>query len=152
MAYLPAGMPTPQPSRDDVPFWDACKRHALTIRHCEACGRFSHPPMPACPHCASTQVGWREVSGNGTVYTYTISHHATHAALKGYGAYNVAVVLLDDADDVRLVTNIVDVAPRDLRIGLPVEVVWDEVDGGFVLPRFGKRGEVAPGQKQGAQS
>ncbi|CAG9266077.1 Putative small subunit of thiolase DitF [Paraburkholderia unamae] len=152
MAYLPAGMPTPQPTRDDAPFWDACKRGALTIRHCDACGRFSHPPMPACPHCASTQLGWQEVSGNGTVYTYTVSHHPTHSALKGHGAYNVAVVLLDDADDVRLVTNIVDVAPQDLRIGLPVRVVWETVDDGCVVPRFRRRDDVPSAQPRGVQS
>lgn len=137
--YLPDTMPVPQPSRDDAPFWDACNESRLIIRHCTDCKRFSHPPMPSCPHCASIRMGWKEVSGNGTVYTYTISHHPTHSALKGSGAYNVAVVLLDDADDVRLVSNVVDVAPEDMKIGLSVSVYWDAVAGGFQLPRFKAR-------------
>jgi uncharacterized OB-fold protein len=139
MPYLPNAMPAPLPSRDDAQFWSACNEGRLLIRHCTDCERFSHPPMPSCPHCASTRMDWKEVSGNGTVYTYTIGHHPTHPALKGHDPYNVAVVLLEDAGDVRLVSNVVDVAPEDMKIGLPVSVYWDAIAGGFQLPRFKKR-------------
>ena len=148
--YLPDTMPQPQPSQDDAPFWSACNEGRLLIRHCNDCEQFSHPPMPTCPHCASTHMGWKEVSGNGTVYTYTISHHPTHSALKGSGAYNVAVVLLDDAGDVRLVSNVVDVAPEDMKIGLPVSVYWDAVGQGVQLPRLQARVEST--QRNGGES
>ena len=103
MVYLPADMPAPQASKDDVPWWEGCNHKKLVIRHCNAFQRFFQPPAPACPRCASTNVGWKEVSGRGrgTVFTYTIGHHAVHSSLKGHKPYNVAIVLLDDANDAR---------------------------------------------------
>ena len=83
-------------------------------------------------------MGWREVSGKGAVFTYTIGHHAVHSSLKGHKPYNVAVVLLDDADDVRLVSNVVDVEAQDMKIGMPVSIFWDEISEGVYLPRFKK--------------
>lgn len=141
VSYLPAGMPSPEPSAEDAPFWEACRNHQLLIRHCNACQRFFHPPMPSCAYCGSTDVGWKEVSGEGTVFTYTVAYHAVHKALKGFGPYNVVVVLLDGADEVRLVSNLVDTEPADIRIGMPVSLHWDALDNGMVLPRFRKSTE-----------
>ena len=101
MVYLPADMPAPKASKDDVPLWEGCNHKKLVIRHCNACQRFFQPPAPTCPRFASTNVGWKEVSGRGTVFTYTIGHHAVHSFLGGHKPHNVAIVLLDDADDVR---------------------------------------------------
>ncbi len=136
MSYLPAGIPAPRPTVDDAPFWQACQEQRLVIRHCGGCGRFFHPPMPCCPRCGSMDVSWQPVSGRGTIYTWTVAHQAVHPALKGHGPYNVSVVLLDDADDVRLVTNVVDVPPNGLHIGLPVEVCFEDAGDGTLLPRF----------------
>ena len=101
MVYLPADMPAPQASKDDVPWWDGCNHKKLVIRHCNACQQFFQPPAPACPRCASTNVGWKEVSGRRTVFTHTTGHHAVHSSLKSHKPHNVIIVLLDDADDVR---------------------------------------------------
>jgi uncharacterized OB-fold protein len=136
MSYLPAGIPAPRPTVDDAPFWQACQDRRLVIRHCDSCERFFHPPLPACPRCGAMTLGWKPVSGNATVYTYTIGHQPVHPALEGHGPYNVSVVLLDDADDVRLVTNVVDVAPDELHIGMPVTVCFEEAGDGTLLPRF----------------
>lgn len=136
MSYLPAEMPLPTPSPEDAPFWDGCRQHKLMIRRCNACTRFFHPPMPSCGYCGSTDVDWREVPGEGTVFTYTVAHHAVHKALKGHTPYNVVVVLLDNCDEVRLVSNLVDTEPDQIRVGMPVQVHWEEVGEGFVLPRF----------------
>lgn len=138
MSYLPEGMPSPHPTLDDAPFWQACQEQRLVIRHCDQCDRFFHPPLPTCPRCGSTRLGWRPVSGRGTVYSYTVGHHAVHPALQGHGPYNVSVVLLDGADDVRLVSNVIDAAPGELAIGLPVEVVFEPSGEGPLLPRFRK--------------
>ena len=138
MSYLPAGLPLPEPSPEDVPFWDACRKRQLIVRHCDACNRCFHPPMPSCPHCGSTEVSWKESSGEGTVFSYTVAYHAVHQALRGYTPYNVVVVLLNDADDVRLISNLVDAEAGDIRIGEPVNLYWDEIENGMFLPRFRK--------------
>ena len=150
MSYLPTGMPIPKPTPDDAPFWAACQQRRLVIRHCDGCGHYFHPPMPCCPRCGSVSVSWKPVSGRGTVFTWTVGHHPVHPALKGHPPYNVSVVLLDDADDVRLVSNVVDVAPDELRIGLPVTVCFEDAGDGTLLPRFRKRMEQREErQKQG---
>ena len=61
-----------------------------------------------------------------------------HQALRGYTPYNVVVVLLNDADDVRLISNLVDAEAGDIRIGEPVSLYWDEIENGMFLPRFRK--------------
>lgn len=76
------------------------------------------------------------VPGTGSVFSYTIAAHPTHSALRGHPAYNIAVVHLDGAGDVRLVTNIMQVANDDMAIGMRVRLHWDELPDGQWLPRF----------------
>lgn len=139
MSYLPKDMPSPIPTVDDAVFWQACQEERLVVRRCKTCAKFYHPPLPTCPNCGSPDVTWEQVSGFGTVYTYTIGHHAVHPALKGHAPYNVSIVLLDDADDVRLISNVVDVPNEEMHIGLPVEVHFEPAGNGQMLPRFRRR-------------
>ncbi|MEP7205654.1 MAG: OB-fold domain-containing protein [Casimicrobiaceae bacterium] len=138
MSYLPAGTPLPQPVPDDQPYWDFVSRRDLRIQRCADCERFRHPPMPFCPGCRSSRVEWAKVPGSGTVYSYTIVHHPAHPALEDALPYNVAVVHLDEAGDVRLVSNVIDAAPEEMAIGLRVMLCWDDTAEGVPLPRFRK--------------
>ncbi|MGD9941800.1 MAG: Zn-ribbon domain-containing OB-fold protein [Burkholderiaceae bacterium] len=138
MAYLPDGLPLPQPGPDDQAYWDFIRQRELRIQTCANCRHPRHPPSPACPRCGSFASEWVPVSGRGTVYTYTIAYHPAHRALKDQPPYNVAVILLDDAGDVRIVSNVIDAAPHEMRIGLPVVLVWEAVSDGTCLPRFRK--------------
>ncbi len=117
-------------------FWDFCTRRELRFQRCGECGRFRHPPRPGCPHCASTSVEWIQSAGRGHVFTFTVAHHAAFPALATELPYNVSAVVLDDVPGVRLVTNVLDVAPSELRIDLPVTLAWDEPQPGVLLPRF----------------
>jgi uncharacterized protein len=137
MSYLPADFAVPEALPHERPFWDYCQKRELRIQQCVDCGRFRHPPQPVCAQCRSTRTQWTQVSGKGEVYTYTIVHHAATPALRETVPYNVAIVLLDRADDVRLTSNVVDVTPDQMRVGLRVELVW-ETAGGRLLPRFQK--------------
>ncbi len=139
MSYLPDGTPLPQPTPDDAPYWEFVRGRELRIQRCEACGHFRHPPMPNCPACRSGATEWAAVSGEGTVFSYTIVRHAAHAALKEALPFNVAVVMLDDAGDVRIISNVVDAAPDEIEIGMPVSLVWDATEDGGFLPRFRRR-------------
>ena len=136
MSYLPQGVPLPPPSPDDRPFWEHCAKRELRIQCCLDCKRFQHPPVPLCIHCGSSKSEWAAVPGTGTVFSYTIVHHPAHAALQAAVPYKVVVVHLDEADDVRIVSNVIDVAPADIKVGLRVKLAWDEVEGGMFLPRF----------------
>ena len=50
--------------------------------------------------------------------------------------FTVVVVALDDAPGVRVVSNLVDAAPGEVRVGLPVEVLFEEVSPEVTVPRF----------------
>lgn len=118
------------------PFWEACARRELRLQRCAGCGRFRQPPSPGCPRCGSARSDWPLVSGRGTVFSYTVVHHAAVPPLASEVPYNVVVVELDDAPGARLISNLLDVPPDEVRVGLRVEVAWDVVRDDLVLPRF----------------
>lgn len=118
------------------PFWDACRRRELRLQRCSECGAFRQPPSAGCPHCGSAQSDWPLLSGRGTVFSYTIVHHAAVPPLAAEVPYNVVVVALDDAPGARLISNLLDVAPAEVAVGMRVVIAWDEVKPDVVLPRF----------------
>jgi uncharacterized OB-fold protein len=136
MAYLPVELARLAPDADTAPFWEACRRRELVLQRCVACGRFQHPPLAGCRECGGTRLEWARVGGRGTVFSYTIAHHPFLPALQEHVPYNVVVVELDDAAGVRLVSNLVDTPPGEIRVGMRVELVWEEVGAEVVLPRF----------------
>jgi uncharacterized OB-fold protein len=117
-------------------FWDRCAQHVLAFQKCTACGAFRNPPVPICHVCRSTDVEWSPVSGVGTVYSFTIVHHAVHPGLLDKIPFNVCLVEFADAPGVRLITNVVDAGPDELEIGMPVRLHWEDLANGSTLPRF----------------
>jgi uncharacterized OB-fold protein len=90
-----------------------------------------------CPHCGSTDAEWALASGRGVVHTFTIVHGPTLPAFADRVPYNVVAVQLDEG--VFMVSNVVDCPPEDLRIGLPVEVVFEPLNDAIALPKFRRR-------------
>jgi hypothetical protein len=137
-AYLPAGIVDLHPDEITQGYWDAVSQRKLAIQQCVHCKTFRHLPTPTCPKCYSFDFEYTEVSGKGTVFSYTIPYHPVHPALREHGPYNVVTVTLDDAP-VRLVSNLVGVANEDIKIGMPVEVLFEEQAPGVLIPRFKPR-------------
>ena len=120
-------------------YWAAARRHELTLQRCAGCGWLGHPPLPRCPRCHGTDLGRWQASGRGTVHSFTIVTHATHAALTGAIPYVVAVVEL--AEGPRLVAGIRGCAPERVRVGMPVSVVFEDLTEEITLPQFEPAGE-----------
>jgi uncharacterized OB-fold protein len=116
------------------PYWEHARDGRLVTQRCGDCGQTWHPPLPACPHCHSTDLGWQQVAGTGTVYTYTVVRHATHAALAGRVPYVIALVELTEG--LRLVTGITGCDPADVRAGMAVRVRFEKVTDEVSLPYF----------------
>lgn len=128
----------PAQASDTAPYWEAARRHELLLPRCRACdGRWS-PPGAACPRCGALDFEWAPVCGRGEVVTYTVVHRAPSPAFAARVPYLLAVVQL--AEGPRLLTNVVDCAPEEARIGLPVEVTFEEHADG-VVPQFRPRRE-----------
>ena len=127
-------LPLPVPSLDNQEFWEACNRKDLVIQHCPRCDTLRHPPRPMCPGCRKGDLDWKKVSGLGTIYSYTITHQAIHPALRDRVPWTVIMVDLDEG--VRMISHLTDSSVENVRIGMRVEVVFEEVEAGVTLPYF----------------
>lgn len=140
-SYLPAEIAQLNPNSWTAPFWRAAAERRLCIPRCPSCGAIRMPPGPCCWRCHGTAaLDWFEVPGTGRVHTFTVTRRAFHRALADYVPYVLAVIELDDADGARLVSNVVDMDPDEVQVGLRVEVVWDRA-GEAVVPRFRPRAD-----------
>ena len=131
----------PLPVTDPVtaPFWESVRAHAMRLQRCHGCGRWVFYPRGLCPHCFSADLAWEPVAGTGVVHAFTIVHRHPSPAFNGEVPYVVALIELDEG--VRLLSNLVEVAPDPAaaRVGLPVEVVYDDVTPEVTLPKFRPR-------------
>jgi uncharacterized protein len=128
--------PLPKPDEVSRFFWDGCARHQLLIQQCGSCGRYNHPPRIVCPTCLSTSLEPTQVSGRGVVDTFTVPLQPYDSYFAARVPYVLAVVELAEQQHLKMVTNIVDIDPDDVRVGMPVEVVFTEVVPGVTLPLF----------------
>ena len=124
--------PRPRISPDNAPFWDGCRNHELLLPTCQDCAKAHLPPGPVCPFCFGDRLEWKRASGRGTVTTFTVVHQPWFPAFKTEIPYNIVQVEL--AEGPRLVANVV--PATGLHVGLPVEVVFDDVASDLTLPRF----------------
>lgn len=128
------GRPLPIPDRDSVVYWKGCKEHKLVVPRCTECGLFVFPSRIICPRCLSDQLEWVQLSGLGTVYSFTVVHRGPSAAFKDKLPYVMALVDLDEGP--RMLTNIVGTESNEIRIGMRVRCVFDDVTDDVTLPLF----------------
>jgi len=128
---MPRKLPLVTP--ETAAFWQGGAQGRLMILHCAGCGQGFHPPAPVCPRCNSLDVAPRAVSGRGTVATFTVNHQAWTPELAE--PFVVAIVELDDPPGLRLLSNVVGTAPDRVRIGLPVQVRFEQQEDVW-LPLF----------------
>jgi uncharacterized protein len=124
------GTRDPELTLDNEFFWTGVAAGQLLAQQCDRCGEFRHPPSPRCPHCLAPEWTARELADTAELYTYTVVHHPVP---KGFTAPYV-VALLQWPNGVRLLTNVVDVDPADVSIGMQVRLTPTEVEPGVVLP------------------
>lgn len=127
-----AARPRPALNRDNRFWFDAAREKRLVVQRCTACGSLRHPPGPCCPHCRSFDWDTVEASGEATLYSWVVAHHPRHPAFD----YPLVVALVELAEGTRLITNVVDLDPDDLRIGMPLRLDWLEADPELTLPVF----------------
>ncbi|HUZ09199.1 MAG TPA: OB-fold domain-containing protein [Acidimicrobiales bacterium] len=122
------------PPLDDLnrEFWTGGASGQLRLTRCVSCRRWVFPLSAVCPGCdGSTE--YEAVSGRGTVFSYTTNAHPYNPAVPL--PYNISIVELDDQEGLRFMTNVVDCPPEDVRIGMPVHVVFEQ-HGEVFVPLF----------------
>ena len=125
----------PTTTPDTKFFWDALKEGKLLIQRCSGCATLRHPPRPMCPRCNSLAWDTIESSGRGEVYSFVLPRHPPWPWFEG--TYIVALVELEEGT--RIVSNLCDVDPDDVTIGMPVQAFIEHFDNGVSLPQFRPR-------------
>jgi len=116
------------------PFWDAAKAHRLVVQRCEDCKMHIFIPRSNCTSCFSDRLEWVEVSGEGTIYTYTIARRPAGPAFKEEVPYAVAIIDLKEGP--RILSNVVTDDVEGVTIGQKVCVIFDDVTEDVTLPKF----------------
>jgi uncharacterized protein len=118
------------------PFWRAAAEHRLVVPRCTSCGTFRFPPSPFCFHCRAQDVEWIDHDGAGEIYSFTVIRHAVIPQVAEALPFVAAVVELPETNGCRLVGNVVDGDPAEVRIGLAVTLDWYDVRAGESVPVF----------------
>jgi uncharacterized OB-fold protein len=120
---------------ETLEFWRAAEQGQLLVKTCEDCQRAHWYPRIVCPHCGSTRLHWTQASGRATVYAFSTARRASPP-------YTLAYVQLTEGPT--LMTNLIELDPDDVRIGMPVSVRFRRSDEGRMMPFFGPVTDPAP--------
>ncbi|BBY03567.1 Zn-ribbon domain-containing OB-fold protein [Mycobacterium seoulense] len=132
-ALRPQTGPVPHASSHlSLPFWQGCRAEELRYQRCDACGLANFPPTEHCRQCLSAQVRWERSGGLGEIYSWTVVHRPVTAEFSP--PYAPAIVTLDEG--YQMLTNVVGLAPEELRIGMRVRVQFHAAGPDVTLPYF----------------
>jgi uncharacterized OB-fold protein len=127
--------PLPQPDDDLVAgFWEHCSQGRLCFQRCTDCGTWRHLPRILCANCGSPKWQWSPSSGRGRIFSWTVTHQPLVKNFPEQVPYAVIVVELEEG--VRMVSGLRGMAPADLTLDCPVEVVFENAGDGAKLPFF----------------
>ena len=137
----------PEPDAISQGYWDALKEHKFVLQRCVNCQTFQHPPDRTCRFCLAEEMSWEELSGKGTLYTFVIVTQGILGPWRGHDPYNVVQVLPDGVDPSTVSIhnnatynvvygNAVEVGNDDLKVGMRMEAVFDDVADDVTVLRW----------------
>ncbi len=127
--------PFPTPTPDSRPFWNGLAEKKVMLKYCRQCSSPFYYPRIVCPHCFSSDLDWRQASGRGKLYTYTISRRPTHPLFADEVPQYLAVVELDEGP--RITSTLVNVPEGNITIGMALVPVFERhEDQKITLLRF----------------
>jgi uncharacterized OB-fold protein len=124
----------PSTDPETQPFWDGLRAGRFLLRHCEACGRDHYYPRPFCPFCWSDDVAWKEASGRGTLYTWSVVHVNDLPPFHERVPYVAAIVELEEGP--RVMTNVRGVPFDELAAGMTLVVDFEAISDDVTIPVF----------------
>jgi uncharacterized OB-fold protein len=133
MADNTPARPFPVPYRAAEPYWAATEQGRLLVQRCSN-EHLQFYPRAHCRHCGSTTLNWMISSGEGVLHTFSVVHRPGHAGFADRLPYVFGIVELREGP--RVTSNIIDVDPADIHIGMPLRVVFTDREQGYTLPQF----------------
>ena len=130
----PAAKPTPAITPEMQAFYEGARRQELRVQRCTGCGALRFPARALCSDCLSGASEWVAVSGRGEIYSFNVMHQVYHPGFAGEVPYVVVLVKL--AEGPKMISNIVGIDARAVRIGMPVRVVFEPLSDEVTLPKF----------------
>ncbi|MEE2761422.1 MAG: Zn-ribbon domain-containing OB-fold protein [Pseudomonadota bacterium] len=125
--------PAPVPTNFSQPFWDGASEKKFMLQYCLDTGKYQFFPRPNSLFTGRRNVEWREASGEGTVYSFTVTRRGP-PAFRGREPYVIGSIQL--AEGPRIMAEIAGTTYEDLKIGAKVRVTWEEVNEDFNYPVF----------------
>ena len=129
----PRPLPRPDIYTKTASFWEAANQGKLLLQYCKDTGKYQWFPRSGSIYTGKRNIEWREASGRGTVYSWTLSV-APWPGHEDRVPYICAYVELEEG--VRILVNLFNVKPEDIRIGMPVKLMWERLSEKFNYPAF----------------
>lgn len=126
--------PLPTIVGETLPYWEACRREELLIQRCDSCAQYQFYPRAICAHCWVGNVQWVKSTGRGTVWTFTVTYQNRSPGFSDEVPYVLALVELEEG--IKMFTNIIQCEPRNVYIGMPVEVTFIKATNNVTIPYF----------------
>lgn len=126
-------LPKPDIYAKTTPFWEAANEGKLLLQYCRDTGKYQWFPRSGSLYSGKRNIEWRQASGRGTVYSYTVSV-APWPGHEDRVPYLCAYVQLEEG--VRILANLFNVTAADVKIGMPVRLTFERLSGKFNYPAF----------------
>lgn len=123
-------LPSPTPLSE--PYWQGCRDGVLRLQHCAGCDRYQFYPRNLCSHCGARELAWRDVSGRGSVATFTVVRRGVSPAYET----PYVVALIDLVEGPRMMSCLVGTEPGDVVIGANVTVDFQAWSDDVIMPVF----------------
>jgi uncharacterized OB-fold protein len=127
--------PVPEPTPVSRPFWDGLAQRRILVQYSPSLQRYVFYPRLLAPGTLADDLEWREIDGAGTLYTFTVARRPTGPPWVDAVPQLLAVVQWDAGP--RMSTELVDIDPSDIRIGMRVQpVFYDLPEAGITLLKY----------------
>lgn len=136
MTDLSLAKPLPVITDLTRPFWAAAKNGKLVLQKCQRCATFNFHPKPWCIECGSRELVWTDAKPFGTVYSHTVSYTVAMNSPAWEAELPLVMCLIDLDDGARTYGQVTDCAPEDIRIGMRVEVHFQDISTEAGIPKF----------------
>jgi uncharacterized protein len=124
MPYL---KPLPTMTEQNQPFWDGLRDHQFLVPRCQDCGDYNWVRYPACRSCQSERQEWTRVSGDATVWSYSVVHRGPGAFDAEVPYFVVLAKLAEEPRPLIVLGNLVDCKREDISVGMPLKVVYEDI-------------------------